>query len=185
MAKKKLTVAKITLISCGDAVELTAQDTVTEPMAKYAIDDFKAEHYMQFKDSSDDSIEYFVPFHAVDHIITYHAEADVPDRPNPYGCEAESGGADWMTLKICGENDGILEGSTFTTAQEIWDYCEANKVGDECTKLTIDLCNGEETSNYMFKSQTGAGLCWASNQLGNRIILEVYENEVKIVNTED
>ena len=80
---KKLKQADITLIGCGDAVTLTAIDTATEPIASYALDKFKAEDQMSFKD---DGTEYFVPFHAVDHIYVSESETSVADRPNPYGC---------------------------------------------------------------------------------------------------
>lgn len=83
MATKKLKSIEITLIGCGDAVTLTAQDTVTEPIAKYALDEFKAEKQMKFKNGED---MYYVPFHAVDNIAVTETEAEVEDRPNAYGC---------------------------------------------------------------------------------------------------
>lgn len=83
MATKKLKKAEITLIGCGDAVTLTAQDTATEPIAKYALDAFSVENYMHFENEGK---EYYVPFHAVDHIIVTETEAEVADKPNPYGC---------------------------------------------------------------------------------------------------
>lgn len=84
MATKKLKRADITLIGCGnDAVTLTAQDTVTEPNAKYALDAFSVENMMHFKNGND---EYYVPFHAVDHIIVSETTAEVADKPSPYGC---------------------------------------------------------------------------------------------------
>ena len=81
---KKLKTADITLIGCGDAVTLTAQDTATEPIAKYALDAFSVENQMHFKDGD---AEYYVPFHAVDHIEVTETTESVADRPNPYGCE--------------------------------------------------------------------------------------------------
>lgn len=86
MATKKLKEAEITLIGCGDAVTLTAQDTVTEPNAKYALDAFSVENQMHFKNGDN---EYYVPFHAVDHISVRETEAEVADRPTPYGCEPD------------------------------------------------------------------------------------------------
>lgn len=83
MATKKLKSAEITLIGCGNAVTLTAQDTATEPIASYAIDEFKRENYMHFES---EGAEFYVPFHAVDHIIVTKSEAEVADKPNPYGC---------------------------------------------------------------------------------------------------
>ena len=83
MATKTLKKAEITLIGCGDAVTLTAQDTVTEPNGTYAIDFFKAESQMSFKNGED---AYYVPFHAVDHIVVTETEAEVEDRPNARGC---------------------------------------------------------------------------------------------------
>lgn len=84
--KKELKNAEITLIGCGDAVTLTAQDTVKEPIAKYALDEFGAEQHMQFVNGD---ATYYVPFHAVDHIIVSESETEVADRPNPYGCEPD------------------------------------------------------------------------------------------------
>lgn len=86
MAKKTLKKAEITLIGCGDEVTLTAQDTATEPIAKYALDAFGVENHMHF---TSEGKEYYVPFHAVDHIIVTETEAEVEDRPNPYGCEPD------------------------------------------------------------------------------------------------
>ena len=83
MATKKLKKAEITLINCGNEVTLTAQDTATEPIAKYALDAFGVENQMHFKNGDN---EYYVPFHAVDHIIVTETEAEVADKPNPYGC---------------------------------------------------------------------------------------------------
>lgn len=83
MANKALKTAEIMLIGCGDEVILTAQDTVTEPNAKYALDAFSVENQMHFKNGDN---EYYVPFHAVDHILVGETEAEVTDRPNPYGC---------------------------------------------------------------------------------------------------
>lgn len=83
MATKKLKKAEITLINCGDEVTLTAQDTVTEPYAKYALDAFSVGNQMHFKT---ENAEYFVPFHAVDHIIVTETEVEVADKPSPYGC---------------------------------------------------------------------------------------------------
>lgn len=83
MATKKLKSAEIKLIDCGDAVTLTATDTVAEPNAKYALDAFSVENMMHFKNGNN---EYFVPFHAVDHIVVTESEAEVADKPNPYGC---------------------------------------------------------------------------------------------------
>ena len=72
MATKKLKRADITLIGCGnDAVTLTAQDT------------FSVENMMHFKNGD---AEYYVPFHAVDHIIVSETTAEVADKPSPYGC---------------------------------------------------------------------------------------------------
>lgn len=81
MAKKKLKTAQISLIGCS-SVSLTATDTVKEPIAKYALDEFKAEKQMKFKSGED---TYYVPFHAVDHIIVTETETEVADR-NAYGC---------------------------------------------------------------------------------------------------
>lgn len=96
MATKKLKTAEITLIGCGDeAVTLTATDTVAEPNAKYALDAFSVENMMHFKvvdeEESEGNVveivsEYFVPFHAVDHIVVTETEAEVADKPSPYGC---------------------------------------------------------------------------------------------------
>lgn len=82
MATKKLKKAEITLIGCESA-SLTAQDSVTEPNGTYAIDFFKAEAQMSFKNGED---MYYVPFHAVDHIVVTETEAEVEDRPNARGC---------------------------------------------------------------------------------------------------
>lgn len=87
MATKKLKTASIRLIGCGDSVTLVAQDTVTEPNAKYALDAFSVENMMHFKSRDLDSeYEYYVPFHAVDNITVSETEAEVADKPNPYGC---------------------------------------------------------------------------------------------------
>lgn len=82
MATKKLKSIEITLIGCGDAVTLTATDTVTEPNASYALDAFKAGKQMKFKNGED---TYYVPFHAVDHIEVVETETEVADK-NAYGC---------------------------------------------------------------------------------------------------
>lgn len=79
---KKLKSIEVGLIGGGDAVTLNASDTATEPIATYALDAFKAEKQMQFKDNG---TEYFVPFHAVDHIYVEETETEVEDK-NPYGC---------------------------------------------------------------------------------------------------
>lgn len=83
MATKKLKQAVITLIGCGNAVTLTATDTVADPQATYALDAFGREDMMDFKNGDN---EYFVPFHAVDHIVVTETEAEVEDKPTPYGC---------------------------------------------------------------------------------------------------
>lgn len=83
MAKKKLKSIEITLIGCGSAVTLQASDTVAEPTASYALDEFKREEQMQFENNDK---EYYVPFHAVDHIVVIETEETVEDRPTPYGC---------------------------------------------------------------------------------------------------
>lgn len=86
---KKLKSIEVGLIGCGDeAVVLNASDTAAEPIATYALDKFKAEQQMSFKDNGK---EYFVPFHAVDHIYVEESEESVADRPNPYGCEPSGG----------------------------------------------------------------------------------------------
>ena len=96
---KKLKSIEVGLIGCGDAVTLNASDTATEPIATYALDEFKAEQQMSFKD---DGKEYFVPFHAVDHIYVSESETEVADRPNPYGCEPSGGGTDTYTVNFGG-----------------------------------------------------------------------------------
>lgn len=83
MAIKKLKKAEITLVGYGDAVTLTAQDTVAEPNAKYALDAFNVKNMMHFANEGN---EYYVPFHAVDHIDVTETETEVEDRPTPYGC---------------------------------------------------------------------------------------------------
>lgn len=108
---KKLKTIEVGLIGCGDAVTLNASDTATEPIATYALDEFKAEKQMSFKD---DGKEYFVPFHAVDHIYVSESETSVADRPNPYGCEpsgdTDTVGEVWFTSKTIGEcSDNIRE----------------------------------------------------------------------------
>ncbi len=85
---KKLKSIEVGLIGCGDAVTLNASDTATEPIATYALDKFKAEQQMSFKDNGK---EYFVPFHAVDHIYVSESDTEVADRPDPYGCEPSGG----------------------------------------------------------------------------------------------
>lgn len=90
MAIKKLKNIDVTLIGCGDAVTLNAFDTVTDPDASYALDEFKAENQMKFK-NEDGTATYYVPFHAVDHINVSEDEEEVADRPNPYGCEPSGG----------------------------------------------------------------------------------------------
>ena len=91
MATKKLKQAVITLIGCGNAVTLTATDTVADPQATYALDAFGREDMMHFTYVDTDTEtgekhEYFVPFHAVDHIVVTESEAEVADKPSPYGC---------------------------------------------------------------------------------------------------
>ena len=80
----KLKTIDITLIGCGDAVTLTAEDTTTAPIASYALDEFKRKEQMKF---TNDGTTYYVPFHAVDHIEVTETSASTPDRPDPYGCE--------------------------------------------------------------------------------------------------
>ena len=96
---KKLKSIEVGLIGCGDAVTLNASDTATEPIATYALDEFKAEKQMSFKDNGK---EYFVPFHAVDHIYVSESDTEVADRPNPYGCEPRGGtdGEPWFVGTI-------------------------------------------------------------------------------------
>lgn len=86
MAKKELKTIAVNLLGCGSAVTLNASDTATDPQATYALDSFKREDYMDFKNGD---AEYLVPFHAVDHIIVQTSDAEVEDRPNPYGCEPD------------------------------------------------------------------------------------------------
>lgn len=87
MATKKLKTAVITLISCGETMPLNAQDTADEPNATYAIDQFKREQQMSFKATNEgQEAEFYVPFHAVDHIVVTETEATVPDKPSAYGC---------------------------------------------------------------------------------------------------
>lgn len=83
MATKKLKDIKVWLIGCSD-VNLSASDTATDPIATYALDSFKAEKQMNFKDGDS---TYFVPFHAVDHIVVNETDATVADKSDPYGCE--------------------------------------------------------------------------------------------------
>lgn len=80
--KKKLKTAEISLIGCSSA-SLTAADTATEPIAKYALDSFSVERQMKFENGGN---KYYVPFHAVDHIIVTETETEVADKPTPYGC---------------------------------------------------------------------------------------------------
>lgn len=89
---KKLKSIEVGLIGCGDAVTLNASDTATEPIATYALDEFKAEKQMSFKNEGK---EYFVPFHAVDHIYVDESEEEVADRPNPYGCCPDGTAGGW------------------------------------------------------------------------------------------
>lgn len=88
MAKKELKSIEIHVIGCSEVAPITASDTAQNPIASYALADFKAENYMDIK--KDDG-EYFVPFHAVDLIVVTSAQTEVADRPNPYGCEAGDG----------------------------------------------------------------------------------------------
>lgn len=88
MAKKELKSIEITLIRCSEVAPITASDTAQDPIASYALADFNAENYMDIKKND---AEYFVPFHAVDHIVVTSAQTEVADRPNPYGCEAGEG----------------------------------------------------------------------------------------------
>lgn len=97
MAIKKLKEIEVTLIGCGDAVTLNASDTVTEPNASYALDEFKAEKQMKFKNNDN---TYYVPFHAVDHIVVGESETEVADRPSPYDCEPSGGGTDGDTVTV-------------------------------------------------------------------------------------
>lgn len=83
--KKELKSIEVSLIGCSE-VKLNASDTATDPIASYALDSFGREEYMQFKNGD---TKYFVPFHAVDHIIVKANNAEVEDRPNPYGCEPD------------------------------------------------------------------------------------------------
>lgn len=84
MATKKLKSIAITLIGCGDeAVVLNAADTVDKPNATYALDMFLNEQQMVFEN---EGATYYVPFHAVDHIIVTESETSVADRPSVYGC---------------------------------------------------------------------------------------------------
>ena len=72
----------ITLIGCGDTpTEIYANDTDEEPFATNALNDFKAEKQMHFKAGG---YEYYVPFHAVDHVEVTESSEAVEDRPNPY-----------------------------------------------------------------------------------------------------
>lgn len=91
---KKLKLIEVGLIGCGDAVTLNASDTTTAPIASYALDEFKRKEQMEFVN---DGKDYFVPFHAVDHIEVTETSASTPDRPDPYGCE---GGSDTVTLTM-------------------------------------------------------------------------------------
>lgn len=92
MATKKLKTAVITLIGCGEeAVVLTAIDKVADPQATYALDAFGRGDIMHFTYSdtsteTSEDYECFVPFHAVDHIVVVETEAEVADKPSPYGC---------------------------------------------------------------------------------------------------
>lgn len=85
MAKKELKTITISLLGT-EAATVETTDTVKDPQAKYALDSFRAENYMDIVKTSE---EYLVPFHAVDHIIVTKSETEVEDRPNPYGCEAD------------------------------------------------------------------------------------------------
>lgn len=91
MATKTLKTAQITLIGCDETVSLTTADRVEEPRATYALDSFKRGNQMKFKveDVSEGvavTDTYYVPFHAVDHIMVTETEEEVADRPSPYGC---------------------------------------------------------------------------------------------------
>ncbi len=81
MATKKLETAVISLIGCSSA-SLTTTDTAKEPEAHYALDSFSREAQMKFKSGEN---TYYVPFHAVDHIIVTETETEVAGR-NAYGC---------------------------------------------------------------------------------------------------
>lgn len=105
----KLKTIDITLIGCGNAVTLTAEDTTTAPIASYALDEFKRKEQMEFVN---DGKDYFVPFHAVDHIEVTETSASTPDRPDPYGCDGGSEPTTLWTLTGLYGNGGSLRNGT-------------------------------------------------------------------------
>lgn len=82
---KELKNIAVSVIGCEEASAISASDTVADPNATYALIDFKDEKYMKLKDRTNEGTTYFVPFHAVDHIIVTETEAEVADK-NAYGC---------------------------------------------------------------------------------------------------
>lgn len=79
MATKKLKTIAITT----KGSDFTVADTTADPQADYALKQFAREEWMSFKQ---DNAEYYVPFHAVDHIIITETDTEVADKPSPYGC---------------------------------------------------------------------------------------------------
>lgn len=87
MAKKKLKTANVTVGgACDEATTFTIQDTISVPSAQYALDEFEREEYIEYTDYEDQlRPTYYIPFHAVDHIVVTEEVVDVPST-DPYGC---------------------------------------------------------------------------------------------------
>ena len=189
MANKKLKSIEVGLIGCGDAVTLNASDTATEPIATYALDKFKAEDQMSFKD---DGKEYYVPFHAVDHIIVEESEVEVADRPNPYGCEAESGGGGKREAWLIGTHyavSGTIEPNQTditngTTTKSFDEWINLLKNGNEYL-VELDDCGTLHTLEYTdekafrFESSEG-GLMTAAHIESEEVSEGVFEDMVDV-----
>lgn len=81
MASKTLKTIDITIIGANDSI--TINDTVDNPMASQMLESFGREDYMHCIAPEG---EIYIPFHAVEFIAVTESTADVPKKPNPYGC---------------------------------------------------------------------------------------------------
>lgn len=89
MATKTLKTITVNLIGVmGDQIAYEFADTADDPIASHMLDSFRREDIMHGVTTTGNK-ELYIPFHAVDNILIEEQTADVPNRPDPYGCDTE------------------------------------------------------------------------------------------------
>ena len=90
MATRKQKTASVTVTGTGeDAKTFIIRESAEKSYnnAQYALDEFEREEYIEYTDYEDQlHPTYYIPFHAVDHIVVTETKEDAT-KPDAYGCE--------------------------------------------------------------------------------------------------